>query len=714
MLVKRMLCALPLTALGMAAFFPAYAEEPLRAGDVHVTATRVEKELQDVPMSVTVLTSKDVEKSAARTIGELLQDVPGVRIENDGSQGLKRVSIRGEDAFRTLVLIDGQKISEHKSMSGAALLIDPSRIERVEVIKGPASVLYGSDAIGGVVNIITKKGGDKPVQGEASVTYNGASDGFSESLSLFGSHKGFNYRVSGANSNQGDVRTPEGTLDNTGFKQKDGSAFLSYDFSDTFTVGGSFDSFDGDFNATSMDYQKDPGSDFFVKVPEWKRHKYAFFAEGKNLSDALARVRFDAYYQKNRKKMENYIKTSSGGTNVVVDNFADNIIRSTGASLQTDWQIGTDHYLIAGYEVNYDRLNSEGVSYFNMSSPVSPTMSMKIDKETNKFYDGTQLTQAVFALMESQLPWDVQLSYGVRYTHVRTELTRGTEIADPYTGGMYMGDQLVRPTFDYSGQTTKADLGSTTDSRPVFNVGLVWTGIENLALRASWAQGFRVPILTEKYIGTAMGSASGMTYGNPGLDPETSNNFEIGARYNNGGLNLDAALFYAISDDYITSVPIAGTEDYIYTNVAKAKSFGSELALSYDLPGGFTPYADLTWIRRQYDDGDGYKTFDTATPAWVGRYGLRFRHALSEAIDFNADLYARSQSATEYASKDGDSDYRLGGFTTLNVAFGCDFGEEKQYTVQAEVLNLFDKRYQYTQAILEPGTHANVRVGMKF
>lgn len=706
MLIKRMLCALPLTALGMAALFPAWAEEPLKAEDVRVTATRVEKELQDVPMSVTVLTNKDVEKSAARTVGELLQDVPGVRIENDGSQGLKRVSIRGEDAFRTLVLIDGQKISEHKSMSGAALLIDPSRIERVEVIKGPASVLYGSDAIGGVVNIITKKGGDRPVQGEASVTYSGASDGFAESLSLFGSHKGFNYRVSGANTNQGDVRTPDGTLDNTGFKQKDGSVFLSYDFSDRFTVGGSFDSFDGDFNATSMDYRKDPGSDFFVKVPEWKRQKYALFAEGKHLSDVLARVRFDAYYQKNHKKMENYIKTSSGGTDVLVDNFADNVIRSTGASLQTDWQIGNGHYLIAGYEVNYDRLTSDGLSYFNMSSPVNPMMSMKIDKETNKFYDGTQLTQAVFALMESQLPWDVQLSYGVRYTHVHTELTRGTEIADTYR---YIGGKLTE-----SHETAKADLGSATDSRPVFNVGLVWTGIENLALRASWAQGFRVPILTEKYIGTVMGSTSGMTYGNPNLDPETSNNFEVGARYNNGGLNLDAALFYAISDDYIASVPIAGTEDSIYINVAKARSFGSELALSYDFENGFTPYADLTWIRRQYDDGDGYKTFDTATPEWVGRYGVRFRHALNEAVDFNADLYARSQSATEYASKDGYADYRLGGFTTLNVAFGFDFGEEKRYTVQAEVLNLFDKRYQYTEAILEPGTHANIRVGMKF
>ena len=63
-----------------------------------------------------------------------------------------------------LILIDGQKLVENKSMDGTPLLIDPSNVERVEVIKGPASVLYGSEAIGGVVNIITKKGGDKPIQ----------------------------------------------------------------------------------------------------------------------------------------------------------------------------------------------------------------------------------------------------------------------------------------------------------------------------------------------------------------------------------------------------------------------------------------------------------------------------------------------------------------------------------------------------------------------
>lgn len=127
--------------------------------DVKVTASRVEKELMDVNMSVSVVTAEEIARSEARTIGELLKDIPGVRINNDGGQGIKRVGIRGENAFHTLVMIDGQKIAEHKSMSGSPMLIDPSMVERIEVIKGPASVLYGSDAIGGAINIITKKGG---------------------------------------------------------------------------------------------------------------------------------------------------------------------------------------------------------------------------------------------------------------------------------------------------------------------------------------------------------------------------------------------------------------------------------------------------------------------------------------------------------------------------------------------------------------------------
>lgn len=95
------------------------AEDVLQTETVHVTASRVEQELMEVPMSVSVITSKDIEKSGAKTVGDLLSDIPGVEIKNDGGQGIDRVKIRGEDAFRTLVMIDGQKVAEHKSMSGA-------------------------------------------------------------------------------------------------------------------------------------------------------------------------------------------------------------------------------------------------------------------------------------------------------------------------------------------------------------------------------------------------------------------------------------------------------------------------------------------------------------------------------------------------------------------------------------------------------------------
>ena len=158
--------ALPLGLAG-ALFWsaPAHAE-PLQTDTVKVSASRVEKELLDVPMAVSVVTEEQIKLSPAATVGGILQDVPGVQVVNSGAQGLKRIAIRGESPNRVLILIDGQKIAENKSMDGSALLVDPAMIERIEVIKGPASVLYGSEAMGGVINIITKKGGTKPIQGD--------------------------------------------------------------------------------------------------------------------------------------------------------------------------------------------------------------------------------------------------------------------------------------------------------------------------------------------------------------------------------------------------------------------------------------------------------------------------------------------------------------------------------------------------------------------
>lgn len=114
----------------------AIADEYQTLETTTVTAGRFEQDLMETPMSVSVVTREQIEQSNARNVGELLELLPGIQINNDGGQGMKRIKIRGENAFRTLVMIDGQKVSEQKSMSGAPMLIDPAMIERIEVIKG--------------------------------------------------------------------------------------------------------------------------------------------------------------------------------------------------------------------------------------------------------------------------------------------------------------------------------------------------------------------------------------------------------------------------------------------------------------------------------------------------------------------------------------------------------------------------------------------------
>ena len=230
--------------------------------DVKVTASRVEQELMDVNMSVSVITADDIAHSEARTIGDLLKDVPGVQINSDGGQGMKRAQIRGEDSFRTLVMIDGQKIAEHKSMSGSPMLIDPSMVERIEVIKGPASVLYGSDAIGGAINIITKKGGDKPFEAEVSAGMDNASNGKTAAASIYGGINGWHYRLGLAHESGDNLRTPVGKAPHTEFSSFGANGYLAYDITENATVGMTLDHFDMDFMSGSQ--RKSPIGSIFV------------------------------------------------------------------------------------------------------------------------------------------------------------------------------------------------------------------------------------------------------------------------------------------------------------------------------------------------------------------------------------------------------------------------------------------------------------------
>ena len=135
---------------------------------IYVTTTsRSETTLWDSPATIQVIDSEQLERSTRLSLADELQDIPGVEITDNGLAGRKQVRIRGEGSSRVLLLIDGQEVTYQRAGQdfGPGILIDESSLERIEVVKGPYSVLYGSQAIGGVINFITRKGGDKPVSG---------------------------------------------------------------------------------------------------------------------------------------------------------------------------------------------------------------------------------------------------------------------------------------------------------------------------------------------------------------------------------------------------------------------------------------------------------------------------------------------------------------------------------------------------------------------
>ncbi len=152
---------------------------------ITVTATKTSRYLIESPASIAIVNAKDIQRSSADSIASTLKDIPGIQVADAATSGMKRITLRGESSLRVAILIDGQEITDH-STYGAPLLLDTSMVERIEVIRGTSSVLYGGKALGGgVVNIITKKGGSEPIQASFSAGFNSATKGGNNMLQRF-------------------------------------------------------------------------------------------------------------------------------------------------------------------------------------------------------------------------------------------------------------------------------------------------------------------------------------------------------------------------------------------------------------------------------------------------------------------------------------------------------------------------------------------------
>ncbi|MGB6105605.1 MAG: TonB-dependent receptor [Pusillimonas sp.] len=219
------------------------ASPPPRLDSIVVTPGRAPQLQKDVVGGVTVIDKAELQKEGQNSVAEILAKQPGIQFANSGGpQTQTSIFLRGANASQTLVLVDGVRVNSITTGAINWNAIDPAVIERIEVVRGAASSLYGSDAIGGVVNIITRSPGqDRPLSAWSNIGY-GSNDTFKSSVGISGAQDGWDYALAASMADSGgfnatNLYSSSYNSDRDGYSQHALSGSLGYRWSPGHHIG---------------------------------------------------------------------------------------------------------------------------------------------------------------------------------------------------------------------------------------------------------------------------------------------------------------------------------------------------------------------------------------------------------------------------------------------------------------------------------------------
>jgi hemoglobin/transferrin/lactoferrin receptor protein len=639
--------------LGAVFASPAIAQEETdyALDTITITGSGLPTEVMNSPASVTVLDEEQIKKIPPSSVANLLRDVPGVRVTQSG---IERIQIRGESSQRVAIMIDGQKITDHSNY-GTPILIAPTEIERIEVVKGPSSVTSGNAAIGGVVNIITKRGAAKPIEATVSAGYLSASQGYRANTSLAGTVGDFDYRLGWSQSDLKNRETPDGELVPSGSNDRDINAFLGYRMGKHY-IGARAQ----DYDLSADVYVGVPG--FEINLPKRDLRKYSAFYEGEDLTPWMSLLKIDAYTQTVDREFESNMAFGPG---MFSNSTSNDDQKTSGFKATANMEFAAGHRTVVGFEYEDDSLISDKIATRVVGGPPSVT---------TRYSDASIETASIFAQHEMEMGQATTATFGMRYYNVESELSR------------YIVNGVAQPT------------QKNSDDKLLGSVGLVHQLTETSVLRANISQGYNYPSLSQLFL-TSVG-AGGTVIGNPDLKPEDAINYEVGARIDNGRLVLDAALFYTDSKNYIASLATGVPRESRYENVNSAETWGFEVAAELDpgWRGGMRPYFNISNVNRTFTYADGTSSNNTGTPKWSGDIGVRGDWAL-QSTSGTWDMFVRGESGHNDAA-----DTRYGGYGTLNLRGTVDLTESVD--VSFELGNIFDRSYDSANQL--PGAGRNV------
>lgn len=521
------------------------------AGEVVITTTRSEEKIRNIPRKVEVITSKEIEAVDPADATELLKKMAGVDvIEYPGM--LSGVSIRGfvpnygsyYSAQYVTYLLDGRPLGT-RNLSA----VDMNMVERVEVIKGPSSALYGSQGMGGTINFITKKSRG-PIKGKVSLGY-GSFETFEGSGNVGGSiNDRFDFDLGFRYFNQGDdykvgnntlISDPSSelledgidTMRNSTYSTNSGSLRLGYRLNDDFRLDlrGAF------FNAPSVHAPGTIWGYYEDGLKDINRKTADLTLTGKAGNHS---IRFMPYWSEEE---SGNIKTASGKTYA----YYEGIYEDYGFQLQDAIMFG-NHRVTVGADYNVASYKTKRRSAPDVEiTPYSPdgkTGSIGLFAEAGlTFLDGRFI-----------------VTPGVRY-----DMTTFRMLETPLLSNV---------------DTEEEHDGFFSPS-----LALQYAFLPGLKVHASIGRAFVSPTALQK-AGEYVNSWGQTVRGNPDLEPETSRTWDAGLTWSDEkrGLRADVTYFDTEFKDFITTE--TGTDGSLtyqtYVNAASAKMRGLEFELSYD------------------------------------------------------------------------------------------------------------------------------------
>ena len=633
------------------------------------TATKTEKNIEGVSASIIVITEEEIQKTGASTLDKILEKVPSInaqygRFPHPSASSKASISLRGMGANGTLILVDGKRLSGETESPYEMTRITASMIERIEIVKGSMSTLYGSDAIGGVINIITKKIDKNVSTLDLKYGSNGDGDAVNKNVNFTnrGSVDKLRYKIntsiddttpykvnksytqqainpsSGADLNGNSL---DNISENYDVTYKDEATVktigtrLEYDFSDNFTAGLDLSYFTEDREGQYLGNASATSGGLITNTPvnsEDKNRRIDISSDFKYLINDDLSMNTKVYRSYYKKRNYTDPLTFDGATNT---KFSANVTIDT---LESDLT----------YILNDSNIITTGLEY---RKETRDSGAINPDASSSEFITKVVNYKSLFIQDEIEISDTLNAIIGTRYDNI-----------------------------------------SNADNKITLQAGLVKEIAEDTSIRANYAQGYRTPDIAELYV-VSMYYKGAKRYGSEvintiktesyDLKPEQSQTFELSLSNKYENLSSVFTIFNNKVKDKIDLVSYndssSSTKYYTSENIDQVDIKGAEVSFDYDLNKDIDLGLNATYLKTE-DESTGKEL--TYTPDISASFSVNYK--ITNDLNTNLMLRYIGEQYSNSTNTEQTNNYTL-------VDLGAQYQINKNIEYYLGVDNIFNK-----------------------